>query len=74
MTARLSFLKVEEMFIHWCDKQSEYYVARMCHVAKNTVHKYRLIEGWDERLRNIKRRAVDLAYNEKNDILENLDF
>ncbi|MAG84629.1 hypothetical protein CMK10_10770 [Candidatus Poribacteria bacterium] len=69
MVARLSWYKIEEMFMYWCNKQSEYYVARMCHVAKNTVHKYRVKEGWDERLGNIKKRAREIVYNDKNGTL-----
>lgn len=60
---KLSSYKITEMYSYWVEKQSERYVARMCHVSKNTVHKYRLKGRWDDRLRNIKKRAHEIVYN-----------
>lgn len=40
-------------------KQSDRYVARICHVAKNTARKYRIKNKWDSRLKAIKQKVQE---------------
>ncbi|MBL7107608.1 MAG: hypothetical protein ISS77_08405 [Phycisphaerae bacterium] len=69
---RLSLVQTCIMFSTWCDKQSERYVARMCGVSKTTVHKYRIKDNWDEKVRGIKKRAAEQAAKDDDGELDKL--
>ena len=57
MANRVSRAKVEEMFAVFADRQSIEEVARKCGVHHRTVERYRRIERWDERVREIRVHA-----------------
>jgi len=55
---KLSDAKVEEMFAAYTEKQSLLYVSKKCHVAHQTVRRYKLKEQWDNRLEKIRAKTV----------------
>ena len=54
---KLSDKKLNQMWVAFQEKQSDRYIARVCHVAKNTARKYRIKLGWDTRFNRIKKQA-----------------
>lgn len=59
MANKLSEKKVNQMFNAFCEKQNNHYVSKKCQVNRSTVHKYRRLDKWDERFRQVKRKAQD---------------
>jgi alpha-D-ribose 1-methylphosphonate 5-triphosphate diphosphatase PhnM len=48
-----------ELFEAYCDRQSIQYVARVCSVSPTTALRYKRLDGWDERLKGITRKAEE---------------
>lgn len=63
MSRRFSDAKIEKLWIVFQRRQSERYVARVCHVAVNSVRKYRHIGKWDSRLKKIKQQVQEKSDN-----------
>jgi hypothetical protein len=42
-----------ELFEAYCDRQSIQHVARVCSVCPTTALRYKRLDGWDERLREV---------------------
>jgi hypothetical protein len=49
--------KRDEMFAAWTERESAAFVADKCGVHHRTVERYRVADGWDERLTEIRSKA-----------------
>jgi len=48
-----------QIFQAYCDRQSIQHVARVCSVSPTTALRYKRLDGWDERLKGITRKAEE---------------
>jgi hypothetical protein len=59
MAKKLTQKQLDGMFKAYCEKQSEHYVSQKCAISRNTVRKYKRLEGWDARLVGIQQKAQE---------------
>lgn len=61
MASKLTQLKREEMFAAFRENPAEERVAQKCKVHKLTVRKYRKLDNWDKRLKEIESKVQEFA-------------
>ena len=59
MPGQLPQTKRVEMFEAYCDRRSVQHVARVCSVSPTTALRYKRLDGWDQRLKGITRKAEE---------------
>ena len=57
MANKLAQEKIDAMWAAFLEKQSIHHVSQKCRVSRKTVARYRTVENWDERLKEIQERS-----------------
>ena len=58
---RITLQKAGQMFGVWCESQSIQFVSSECAVHRDTVRRYRERDRWDERLKEIQKKAREIV-------------
>ncbi len=69
MASKLTTKKREAMFRAWVEHPTISFVVKKCRVNWITVKKYRNLDGWDDRIKDVKAAAANKADDQMVDVL-----